>query len=136
MKKIISTDNAPAAIGPYSQAVRYGEIIYISGQLPINPSTGSFSGNDISSQTKQCLENLKAIVDEVGCDMSSILKTTVLLDDLSNFAIMNEVYETYFDFEFPARAAYQVAKLPKGALIEIEAIAAIGERNNGRNIIK
>jgi len=125
MKKIIETKNAPGAIGPYSQAVRHGNTLYISGQLPLSPSTGLFAGDDITSQTKQCLENLKAIVEHAGSDLSKVLKTTVLLKDISDFALMNEVYATYFTDECPARAAYQVAELPKSALVEIEAIAIV-----------
>ena len=125
MKKIIETKNAPAAIGPYSQAVRHGNTLYISGQLPLSPSTGFFAGDDIVTQTKQSLDNLKAILEEAGGDMTCVLKTTVLLKDISDFALMNEVYATYFENECPARAAYQVAELPKSALVEIEAIAVI-----------
>jgi 2-iminobutanoate/2-iminopropanoate deaminase len=126
MKKAIETKNAPAAIGPYSQAIAMGNTLYISGQLPLSPSTGLFAGDDIVSQTKQCLENMKAILAEAGVDMDNVVKTTVLLKDISDFGMMNEVYASYFTGTCPARAAFQVAALPKNALVEIEAIAVIG----------
>ncbi|WP_313017034.1 RidA family protein [Acetoanaerobium noterae] len=124
MKKI-ETKNAPAAIGPYSQAIQAGNTIYISGQLPIDPTTGQFAGDDIVSQTKQSLENIKAILDQANAKMINVVKTTVLLKNIADFAAMNEVYSTYFTGDCPARAAYQVAELPKNALVEIEAIAVI-----------
>lgn len=99
--------------------------IYISGQLPIDASTGAFAGNDIKNQTKQSLENIKAILEEIGTDMSSVVKTTVLMKKISDFADMNNIYADYFTGTYPARAAYQVAALPKDALVEIEAIAVI-----------
>lgn len=123
MKKIIMTDKAPAAIGPYSQGVVAGNTLYISGQLPINPSTGKLVGESIKSQTKQSLENAIAILAEAGYEMKDVVKTTVLLSDINNFKEMNEVYSEYFTSDFPARAAYQIAKLPLGALVEIELIA-------------
>lgn len=122
----IETKNAPAAIGPYSQAIKTGNTIYISGQLPIDPATGEFAGADITSQTRQSLENMKAILAEAGADMTSVVKTTVLLKSIADFATMNEVYATFFTDNCPARAAYQVAALPKDALVEIEATAVIG----------
>lgn len=125
MKKIISTTNAPSAIGPYSQATIANGIMFISGQLPLDPKTGEFAGDDIKTQTAQCLSNIKSIVEAAGADMSAVLKTTVLLQNMSDFAAMNEVYATFFSGDFPARAAYEVAKLPRGAMIEIEAIAAV-----------
>lgn len=123
--KIISTKNAPEAIGPYSQGLQAGNTIYISGQLPIDPSTGEFAGDDIASQTKQALENIKAILKEAGTDMSNVVKTTVLLKDINDFGAMNDVYATFFTGDCPARAAYQVAAIPKDALVEIEAIAVV-----------
>ncbi|MCY6482987.1 RidA family protein [Clostridium aestuarii] len=126
MKKRIETKGAPAAIGPYSQAIQAGNTIYVSGQLPINPSTGEFAGDDIISQTKQSLENIKSILEQAGANMTNIVKTTVLLKNISDFAAMNEVYASYFTGDCPSRAAYQVAELPKNALVEIEAIAVIG----------
>lgn len=121
----IETKHAPVAIGHYSQAIQAGNTIYISGQLPIVPSTGEFAGDDILSQTKQSLENVKAILAQVGAELTSVVKTTVLLKNINDFAAMNDVYSSYFTENCPARAAYQVAELPKNALIEIEAIAVI-----------
>lgn len=126
MKKILATEKAPAAIGPYSQAVRGGDFVYVSGQLPIDPATGSFAGDDIASQTKQSLENIKAILESEGLSMEHVIKTTVLLQSIGDFTAMNEVYATYFDGDCPARAAFEVAALPKAALVEIEAIAYCG----------
>lgn len=121
----VSTAAAPAAIGPYSQAIKAGNTIYISGQLPIDPATGEFAGNDIASQTRQSLTNMKNILAEAGTDMSSVVKTTVLLANIADFAAMNAVYAEFFSAPYPARAAFQVACLPKNALVEIEAIAVI-----------
>lgn len=126
MSKKIQTQNAPAAIGPYSQAVQAGGSIYVSGQLPINPATGEFAGADIRAQARQSLENIKAILAAAGADMAHVVKTTVLLQDMADFAAMNEVYAEYFSEPYPARAAFQVAKLPKDALVEIEAVAVTG----------
>jgi len=123
MKKIISTDNAPKAVGPYSQAVWTNDLLFISGQIPIDPETGKFVSEDIKEQTKQVFKNLGAILTEAGLDYENIVKATVYLTDMNDFAIMNEVYATYFDKDFPARAAFQVVKLPLGAKVEIEAIA-------------
>ena len=123
--KVISTDKAPAAIGPYSQAVKAGNTIYVSGQIPIDPATGEFAGTQIQAQTRQSLTNIKNILAETGTDMSSIVKTTVLLADIKDFAAMNEVYAEFFSAPYPARAAFQVAALPKGALVEIEAISVV-----------
>ena len=122
----IQTEHAPAAIGPYSQAVQAGGSIYVSGQLPINPATGEFAGADIRAQARQSLENIKAILAAAGTDMAHVVKTTVLLQDRADFAAMNEVYAEYFSEPYPARAAFQVAKLPKDALVEIEAVAVTG----------
>lgn len=122
----IQTEHAPAAIGPYSQAVQAGGSIYVSGQLPINPPTGEFAGADIRAQARQSLENIKAILAAAGTDMAHVVKTTVLLQDMADFAAMNEVYAEYFSEPYPARAAFQVAKLPKDALVEIEAVAVTG----------
>lgn len=127
MKKALATEKAPAAIGPYSQAVRAGEFVYVSGQLPINPATGAFAGEDIASQTKQSLSNIKAILESEGLSMDNVVKTTVLLDSIADFGAMNEVYATFFNGTCPARAAFEVAALPKAALVEIEAIAYCGE---------
>lgn len=123
MKKVLKTPNAPAAIGPYSQAIRADHLVFVSGQLPIDPATGEFAGDDITSQTRQSLTNIKAILESDGLAMEDVVKVTVLLQNISDFAAMNEVYATFFEGDCPARAAYEVAALPKGALIEIEAIA-------------
>lgn len=125
-KSQITTDNAPAAIGPYSQAIQAGDTIYISGQLPIDPSTGNFAGDTIDAQAKQSLENIKAILAQCGLGMDAVVKTTVLLDDINDFGAMNEVYKEYFQTECPARSAFEVANLPKAAKVEIEAIAYKG----------
>ena len=125
MSEKVYTKNAPDAIGPYSQAVKAGNTIYVSGQLPIDPATGAFAGEDIASQTRQSLTNIKNILEAAGTDMSSVVKTTVLLADISDFAAMNEVYGQFFAEPYPARAAFQVAAVPKGALVEIEAVAVI-----------
>lgn len=123
MKNQIDTSNAPAAIGPYSQAIQAGNTVYVSGQLPIDPATGAFAGEDIKSQTRQSLTNIRAILTEAGMDMSAVVKTTVLLANMSDFGAMNEVYAEFFTAPYPARAAFQVAKLPKDALVEIECVA-------------
>lgn len=123
MKKIINTENAPVAIGPYSQAVKAGDFIYISGQLPIDSKTGEFAGRDIQAQTKQSIENIKAILSSEGLSLESIIKTNVFLKDINDFGLMNEIYGCYFKNDCPARAAVEVAKLPKDALVEIESIA-------------
>ncbi len=123
MKTIISTDQAPAAVGPYSQAVEANGMLFISGQIPINPENGSIIGKDISLQTEQVLENMGAILKEAGYSYSDVVKCTCLLDDMANFKAMNEVYARYFTKEKPARAAYGVVSLPLGVKIEIEAIA-------------
>ena len=119
----IHTDNAPAAIGPYSQAIQAGNTIYVSGQLPIDPATGAFAGNDIAAQTRQSLTNMKNILNAAGADMCDVVKTTVLLADIADFAAMNAVYAEFFSAPYPARAAFQVACLPKNALVEIECVA-------------
>lgn len=121
--KVINSKGAPAAIGPYSQAIKAGNTIYVSGQLPIVPATGAFAGDDIVSQTRQSLTNLKAILKEAGMSMADVTKTTVLLADIAEFGAMNEVYAEFFTEPFPARAAFQVAALPKAAKVEIECVA-------------
>ncbi|MFO7938992.1 MAG: RidA family protein [Bacteroidales bacterium] len=122
MKKIVFTDNAPKAIGPYSQAVEANGTLYISGQLPVNPETGKMP-ETIEEQTKQVLENIGAILEEAGYSYKNVVKSTCLLSDMGNFQKMNEVYATFYTEEPPARAAYQVAELPLKAMIEIETIA-------------
>ena len=125
MKKSIKTEKAPGAIGPYSQAVKSGGFIFVSGQLPIDPETGSFAGDDIASQTKRSLENIKAILEASGASMEAVVKATVFLTDMNDFAGMNEVYSSYFTEPYPARAAVEVSRLPKDALVEIEVVAAV-----------
>ena len=125
MNTAVSTKNAPAAIGPYSQAVRSGDTIYVSGQLPIDPATGAFAGDEIRAQTRQSLTNIRSILEAAGADMSKVVKTTVLLKNIADFAAMNEVYAEFFAAPYPARAAFQVAALPKDALVEIECVAVI-----------
>ena len=121
--KAISTNNAPAAIGPYSQAIEANGFIYASGQLPINPATGAFPEGGIKEQTRQSLLNAQAILKEAGADLSNVVKTTVLLADIADFGAMNEVYAEFFSAPYPGRSAFAVRDLPKGALVEIEMIA-------------
>ena len=125
MNNAISTEKAPAAIGPYSQAVKAGDTIYVSGQLPIDPATGAFASDDITAQTRQSLTNIRSILEAAGPDMSKVVKTTVLLKSIADFAAMNEVYAQFFSEPYPARAAFQVAALPKDALVEIECVAVL-----------
>ncbi len=123
MNEAISTNHAPAALGPYSQAIRANGVIYVSGQLGINPPTGELVEEDIRAQTRQALTNIQAILKEAGTDLSAVVKTTVLLRDIGDFTAMNEVYAEFFTQPYPARAAFQVAALPKNAMVEIECIA-------------
>ncbi|GAA8891454.1 RidA family protein [Helicobacter pylori] len=123
MKEVIHSTLAPKAIGPYSQAIATNDLVFISGQLGIDASTGEFKGTDIHSQTTQSMENIKAILKEAGLGMDSVVKTTILLKSLDDFSAVNEIYGSYFKEPYPARATFQVAKLPKDALVEIEAIA-------------
>ncbi|SFB29574.1 2-iminobutanoate/2-iminopropanoate deaminase [Clostridium frigidicarnis] len=124
MKEAIKTNNAPAAIGPYSQGVKIGNYIYTSGQLPVNPETKELQ-TEIKAATKQSLENLKSILEEAGSSMDKVVKTTVFVKDLEDFVALNEVYATYFSVNPPSRSCFQVAKLPMDALIEIEAVAIV-----------
>ncbi len=123
MNKAINSPKAPAAIGPYSQAILAGNTLYISGQIPIDRETGAFVGDEIKAQTKQALTNIGYILKEAGFGYGDVVKTTVLLKDIKDFAAMNEVYASFFTEPFPARAAFEVVNLPKGALVEIEAVA-------------
>ena len=125
MKTVVFTSNAPAAIGPYSQAVCAGGFVYVSGQIPLDPATGEFAGPDIRTQTRQSLKNIAAILAAAGSGMDRVVKTTVLLKDIGDFAAMNEVYAEAFTAPYPARAAFEAAALPKGALVEIECVAAL-----------
>ena len=121
-KQVIKTDNAPEAIGPYSQGIIVGDFVYTSGQIPINPKTGIME-TDIKLATKQSMENIKAILEEVGTSLENVIKTTIFLKDLNDFNVVNEVYATYFNENNPARSCVEVVRLPKDAVIEIEAIA-------------
>ena len=123
MKKIIATTAAPAAIGPYSQGIEGGSIVITSGQLPVDPVTGAFAEGGIAGQTRQSLNNVQAVLAQAGLTMENIIKTTVFLKDMNDFAAMNEVYATFFPENPPARSAVEVARLPKDAMVEIEAIA-------------
>ena len=122
--KVLNTNNAPAAIGPYSQAIEVNGMVFTSGQLPIDPATGAFPEGGIKEQTRQSLLNAQAILKSEGLDLSNVVKTTVLLSDIANFGPMNEVYAEFFNEPYPARSAFAVKDLPKGALVEIECIAA------------
>jgi 2-iminobutanoate/2-iminopropanoate deaminase len=124
MRKTIVSPLAPKAVGPYSQAVEAGGTLYISGQLPIDPATGKFVEGGVAEQTAQCLKNTGAILAAAGYDYPQVVKSTVLLADMNDFAAMNEVYARFYSEPYPARVAYQVAKLPMGAQVEIETIAA------------
>lgn len=123
MKQVIHTDSAPAAIGPYSQAIQIGDLLFVSGQVPIDPSTGAIVEGDVKAQAQQSLNNLKAILNAAGTNMGAVVKTTVFLADMNDFAAMNEVYGQFFTTDCPARAAVEVARLPKDALVEIECVA-------------
>ena len=125
VKDIVTTDRAPRAIGPYSQAVRAGDLVFASGQIPIDPATGEFVAGGVAEQTEQVLRNLTAVFAAAGVGMNQIVKTTVFLADMDDFTAMNEVYGRFFSVEPPARATVQAARLPRDARVEIEAIAVI-----------
>ncbi len=127
-KVVISTKNAPGAIGPYSQGIKFGNLVFTSGQMPVNPATGVMVTDDVKLAAKQSLENVKGILEEAGTSMDNAIKVTVFLKDMNDFAAVNEVYGQYFTEKMPARSAVQVAKLPKDCLVEIEAIAYIPEK--------
>jgi 2-iminobutanoate/2-iminopropanoate deaminase len=127
-KEIIRTDKAPKAIGPYSQAIKYDNLLFISGQIPINPVTGEITG-DIKAQTKQVLENMKSILLATGAYPVNVVKTTVFLRNLDDFSSMNDIYSEYFNQDAPARSTIEVSRIPRGALIEIDAIAIIDPTN-------
>lgn len=124
--KAVSTEKAPKAIGPYSQAIEAGGMVFVSGQLPIDPATGMFAEGGIKEQTRQSLTNAKHILEEAGTDLAHVVKTTVFLSDMDNFAAMNEVYAEFFSMPFPARSAVAVKTLPKNALVEVECFAIKG----------
>ena len=123
MKQVIHTEHTPAAIGPYSQAVKIGDLLFTSGQIPVDPATGAVPEGGIQAQAQQSLSNIKAILNAAGTNMGAVIKTTVFLSDMNDFAAMNEVYAEFFAAPYPARAAFEVAALPKGAKVEIKAVA-------------
>ena len=123
MKKVIHTTNAPQAVGPYSQAIEINDMLFISGQIPINPKTGKIIEGGVAEQTEQVMQNIEAILTEAGYTFNDVIKSTCLLNDMDNFAAMNEVYGKYYPQDPPARAAYGVVKLPLGVMVEIETIA-------------
>jgi len=124
--KSVMTKDAPAAIGPYSQAVIAGGLVFCSGQIPLDPASGELIGGDVAGQTRRVMDNLAAVLTEAGSSLGSVLKTTIYLTDIGDFPAVNEVYGSYFARDPPARATVQVASLPKGAKVEIEAVAAVG----------
>lgn len=127
-KKIVHTDEAPAAVGPYSQAVKIGELVYTAGQIPLDPATGKVVEGDIQAQTEQALKNLQAVLKEAGSSLKNVVKTTVFLQNMGDFAAMNEVYGRYFDKKPPARSAVEVAALPLGVQVEVEAVALVKKK--------
>ncbi len=124
-KKVISTKAAPAAMGPYSQAIRAGKFLYLSGQLGVDPDTGDMMGDDLETQTRQSVKNIGSILSSVGLSFADVIKTIVFLSDMQNFSRMNKVYQEYFNIDPPARSCIEVSRLPKNALIEIESVAII-----------
>ena len=124
-KEIISTENAPGAIGPYSQAIKTNGMVFVSGQIPIDPATGEFVSHEVAEQTEQVFKNLVAVLDAAGASLNDVVKTTVFLADMSDFSVMNEVYGRYFDSNKPARATVQAARLPRDAKVEIDCIAVV-----------
>ncbi len=127
-KKVISTSEAPRAIGPYSQAIRAGSFVFVSGQIPIEPTTGEMVSGDIQSQTRRVMENIKAVLEAAGGSLNSIVKTTIFLKSLEDFNSVNEIYGSFFKDAPPARATVEVSNLPKGARIEIEAVACVEDQ--------
>ena len=125
MKETISTENAPGAIGPYSQAVKTGNMVFCSGQIPIDPATGEFVSSNVAEQTRQVLTNLSAVLEAAGTDLNNVVKTTVFLADMNDFTAMNEIYAEFFSENKPARATVQAARLPRDARVEIECIAVV-----------
>lgn len=127
VKEVITSKTAPKAVGPYSQAVKAGNFLFLSGQLPLDPQTGNIIGDDIETQTRQSIENIKAILSAIGVSLADVIKTTVLLKDIGHFSQMNQIYQEYFNMDAPARSCFEVSRLPKDALVEIESIAIIKE---------
>lgn len=128
MKQTIHTHQAPAAIGPYSQAIRAGNLVFCSGQLPISPQTGQLSTGSIAEQTEQVMQNVRAVLTAAGASLSDVVKTTIFLADMNDFAAVNETYGKFFQVDPPARSTVQVARLPKDARVEIEVVAAVDSR--------
>ncbi|WP_372996553.1 RidA family protein [Lutispora sp.] len=126
VKEVISTTKAPGAIGPYSQGIKFGNLLFVSGQTPLNPETGKIAEGDVQSQARQCLENIKAILEAAGTNLDNVLKTTVFIKDMNSFSKINEIYAQYFTKNQPARSCVEVARLPMDVLVEIEVIAYIG----------
>ena len=126
MKKVVNTSSAPAAIGPYSQAIIVGDLVFSSGQIPLVPETGVLAGDDIATQAHQAIKNLKAVLEAAGSSLDAVVKTTVFISDMKNFAEVNGIYSQYFTGDAPARSCVEVSALPKGALLEIEAVALRG----------
>jgi len=124
-KEIVSTKNAPGAVGPYSQAVKYGSMVYTAGQIALDPGTGQIVEGGIKEQTHQVFANLKAVLEAAGTSLENVIKTTVFIVDMDKFGEVNEVYANYFTCDFPARSCVEVSRLPKGALVEIEVVAAL-----------
>ena len=124
-KEIIQTENAPAAIGPYSQGIKYGNMVFVSGQIPIDPASGELVEGDIKQQTRQVLNNVKAVLESAGTSLDNVLKATVFITNMDDFPLINEVYAEFFETAPPARACVEVSRLPKAVQVEIEAIAAI-----------
>ena len=122
MKKIISTENAPAAVGPYSQAIQFGNLLFVSGQIPLDPQSGDLVAGDIDTQTRQVMENLKAVVESTGMTLDNVLKCSCFLKNMEDFASFNDVYNSYFADSLPARETVEVARLPKDVLVEVSAI--------------
>ena len=131
MKKIVSTTEAPAAVGPYSQAVRIGPMLFTAGQIPLDPKSGQIVSQDVAEQTRRVLDNLTAVLKAENMDFSNIVKTTVFMTNLGDFQTMNEIYASYFTDQPPARSTVQVSALPKGAQVEIEVIAAATKQGEG-----
>jgi 2-iminobutanoate/2-iminopropanoate deaminase len=127
VKEVITSEAAPKAVGPYSQAIKTGSFLFLSGQLPLDPQTGNITGDDIETQTRQTIENIRSILSSIGASLSDVIKTTVLLKDIGHFSQMNQTYQEYFNTDAPARSCFEVSRLPKDALIEIESIAIIKE---------
>lgn len=130
MKKEVVSKKAPAAVGPYSQAIKYANLVFCAGQIGVDPKTNLLAGRDVKSQTKRAFENLKCVLEAAESDFSSVLKVNVYLKNMDDFVVMNEIYAIYFKKPYPARATVEVARLPKGALVELECIAYSKNENN------